>query len=452
MPGGFSHSPASWPFLLLLALLLPLSGCGLFSDSDQISRCRAIIAILHPDGTRIDVTGRTAEPGHVSIRYTTGEQGEKFNQILICRFGAFDEGRHRLLDEASTGRGPLGAAQILFINEFAFNDPAFFALAPKLTPSELSGLPRLSPGMGEALQQLSAQAPIPVIYALLAAAYALIYGLIGRINLAFAPFIALGGAAAGIGFLIAVTTDGTAIISGVIIAFVLAIGLGASWGDLTSKVIFEPMMRRPGQQVLVATAGLFIAMQEMLRLLQGERSVWLPSMTGGGLPIAVTESFVVTITPLTVAVTLAGFVPCLLLLALMRYSVFGRNWRAVADDPLAAELVGVAPHRMLGASFAIAGAMTGLCGFLISLHFGGMGFADGGPFALKALAGAVIGGIGSVGGAMAGGLIIGIVEGLWSSTLSIADREIAIFGLLVLFLTLRPGGLFGFADQRPRAV
>jgi branched-chain amino acid transport system permease protein len=436
----------------IAALSGALAGCGVFSDGDQASRCRAIIAILHPDGTRIDVTARESEPGAVSIRYTTGEVGGLINHSLVCRFGSFAQGRHRLLEEARTERGPLGPAQILFINDFAFNDPTFFALAPKMTPSELSGLPRLSSGAGEALQQLVAQAPVPVIYALLAGAYALIYGLIGRINLAFGPFVALGGAGAGIGFLMGAAGGGSSLIAGVAMALTLAVGLGAAWGEFTAKAVFEPLRARPGQQILVASAGLLIAMQEMLRLLQGERTVWLPSMTGGGVPIAVTQSFVVTATPSTLFVTLAGLAPCLLLVALLRFSAFGRHWRAVADDAQAAELVGVSPARILGASFAIAGAMCGLAGFLVTVHFGGMGFADGGPFALKALAGAVIGGIGSVGGAMAGGLIIGVVEGLWSSTLSIADREAAIFALLVLFLTLRPGGLFGYADQRPRAV
>jgi branched-chain amino acid transport system permease protein len=151
-------------------------------------------------------------------------------------------------------------------------------------------------------------------------------------------------------------------------------------------------------------------------------------------------------------VTLAGLAPCVLLLLALRYTDFGRRWRAVADDPLAAELVGVSPRRTLILSFTIAGAMTGFCGFLISVHFGGMAFADGGPLALKALAGAVIGGIGSVGGAMAGGILVGIVEGLWSSTLSIADREIAIFVMLAAFLALRPNGLFGYRDESPRQV
>jgi branched-chain amino acid transport system permease protein len=444
------------PILNRLALLILacafLSGCGLFTDSDQISRCRAVIGILHPDGTRIDMSARTVEPGVVSLRYTTGEIGKLTPHLLVCRFGSFDEGRGRLLDSVETERRTFGPAQIQFLNNFAFGDPAFFELAPKLTPSEVEGLPRLSPGMGEALQQLVAQAPVPVIYGLLGAAYALIYGLIGRINLAFGPFVSLGGIAAGIGFLMIIVTESGATLAAVAAACVVAICVGAVWGEFVSSVIFRPMLKRPGQQVLVASAGLFIALQEFLRLMQGERAVWLPSMTGGAVPIAVTEHFVVTVTPSAMLVTVAGLVPCLALLLVLKYSGFGRRWRAVADDAFAAELFGVSPSHILGISFAIAGAMTGFCGFLISVHYGGIGFADGSPFALKALAGAVIGGIGSVGGAMTGGILIGVMEGLWSSTLSIADREIAIFALLVLFLTLRPGGLFGFSDQKPRSV
>ncbi len=444
-----------WNFVRLLCCLgalLGLASCGLLTDSDQVSRCRAIIPILHAAGTDIDITAREAAPGQVKISYRTGQRDAAQDHEIICRFGSFERGDHRRLSGLATETGEFGAAQLLFLNNFAFGDPGFFELAPKLTPSELSGLPHLTPGLGEALQQLVAQAPIPVIYGLLAAAYALIYGLIGRINLAFGAFVALGGMAAGVGFLIIIVTDGAATIPAIALAMVMAVSVGAVWGEFTAKTVFEPMMRRSGQHILVATAGLFIGLQEFLRLMQGESAVWLPSMTGGAVPIAVTDRFVVTITPSAVLVTLAGLVPCLLVLGLLRYTGFGRQWRAVSDDPLAAELFGVSPGSMLAISFSIAGAMTGFCGFLISVHFGGMGFADGGPFALKALAGAVIGGIGSVGGAMAGGLLIGVVEGLWSSTLSIADREIAIFVLLVGFLTLKPNGLFGFQDHKPRSV
>jgi branched-chain amino acid transport system permease protein len=444
---------AGWQRLFLsCAACLFLSGCGLFADGDQISRCRAVISILHPFGAVIDVKGRSTEPGLVSIRYTTGEAGSMINHLVVCRFGPFDKGQHRFLRELSTERGPIGAAQIQFLNNFAFNDPAFFALAPKLTTSELAGLPKLSAGMGEALQQLVAQAPLPVIYALLAAAYALIYGLIGRINLAFGAFVSLGGIAAGIGFLIVITSDGDALLFAVASAFVLSISIGAVWGEFVSHAVFEPMMKRSGQQILVATAGLMLALQEFLRLAQGEAPVWLPSMTGGSLPIARTENFIVTMTPSAVLVTLSGLLPCVMLLFAMRFTSFGRKWRAVADDAFAAEIFGVSPRRVLALSFIVAGMMSGFSGFLIAIHYGGIGFADGAPFALKALAGAIIGGIGSIGGAMAGGLIIGVVEGLWSSTLAIADREIAIFAVLVLFLVLRPNGIFGFTDEKPRLV
>ncbi len=253
--------------------------------------------------------------------------------------------------------------------------------------------------------------------------------------------------AAGIGYLIVITTDGKALLPAIATAFVMAIAVSAVWGEFISNRIFEPMMARSGQHVLVASAGLLIAMQEFLRLTQGERSIWLPSMTGGALPIAITDNFVVTMTPSVMLVTLAGLIPCLLLLAFLRWSAFGRRWRAVADDPLAAQLFGVSPRRTLALSFTIAGAMTGLCGFLIAAHYGGISFSEGFPFAFKALAGAIIGGIGSVGGAMLGGILLGIAEGLWSSTMAIADREIAIFAMMVLFLTLWPTAFSAFGTR-----
>jgi branched-subunit amino acid ABC-type transport system permease component len=141
-----------------------------------------------------------------------------------------------------------------------------------------------------------------------------------------------------------------------------------------------------------------------------------------------------------------------LLLAVMRRTAFGRNWRAIADDPLAASLFGVDGRRVFAATFALAAALAGVAGFVMTAYYGGVGYGAGLVLGLKALVAAVLGGIGSVGGALLGGLAIGLAEALWSATMPIESRDIAVFVLLSVVLALRPGGLRGFGDLLPRRV
>ena len=183
---------------------------------------------------------------------------------------------------------------------------------------------------------------------------------------------------------------------------------------------------------------------------QGARDRWMPALFNQPFPLAVSGPFVVTVTPMqlgTAAVALAAAAGVLVVLGRSR---FGRHWRAFADDPQAAALVGVAPGRLLAATFVLAGLMAGLAGWIVAVYYGNVGFAMGTVLGLKALVAAVVGGIGSVPGAFLGGLLLGGTEAAWSALFPIEFRDLAIFSLLVAMLVLRPNGLFGFAEPLPR--
>ena len=118
--------------------------------------------------------------------------------------------------------------------------------------------------------------------------------------------------------------------------------------------------------------------------------------------------------------------------------------------PLAAELFGVDRGRVLLFTFALASALAGLAGYVMTVYYGTVGYAGGIVLGLKALLAAVAGGIGSVPGAFLGGLLLGCAEAGWSALLPIEFRDLAIFTGLVLLLVVRPSGLFGFAEPLPR--
>ena len=101
-------------------------------------------------------------------------------------------------------------------------------------------------------------------------------------------------------------------------------------------------------------------------------------------------------------------------------------------------------------TFALASALAGIAGYVMTVYYGTLGYAGGIVLGLKALLAAVAGGIGSVPGAFLGGLLLGGVEAVWSGLFPIEFRDLAIFTLLVLLLVCRPLGLFGFAEPLPR--
>lgn len=144
-----------------------------------------------------------------------------------------------------------------------------------------------------------------------------------------------------------------------------------------------------------------------------------------------------------VAVLFAG-----LQISVMRGQPFGRAWRACADDAGMAALCGVNVGRTISRTFVVSGAYAGIAGAIIAIHYGGVGFTMGTILGFKALTAAVVGGIGSLSGAMLGGLLVGAVETLWSAYLPVAGRDIAVFALLAFVLVLRPHGLLGLGPSR----
>jgi branched-subunit amino acid ABC-type transport system permease component len=206
------------------------------------------------------------------------------------------------------------------------------------------------------------------------------------------------------------------------------------------------------QPSLIATVGLSLFLMEYLRLVQSPVTVWLPPIWSEAWPIAKAGEFVVSLTPITAVTSGIGLLAASILLWLVKGTGFGRRWRAYADDAHAAALLGVDGPRLLLQTLALAGAMAGLSGMLIVAQYGGLGFAGGFQYGLKALIAAIIGGIGSIPGAMLGGFAVGLFETLWSAYLPIEVRDMALYAALIVFLIFRPGGLLGFKDPTPRPV
>ena len=401
-----------------------------------------MVPALNPSGATIEILGtRLLRDGRVGIVYAARGPGTKPAQhSIVCEFLQEEiSPGDRLANVWSDGQ-LLGDIRLTLLKRFWLktHDAAVADPEPFMRFGAVPELPRW---MAYALQHLLSALPLISIYALLAAAYALVYGLVGRINLAFGEFAAIGGYGALLAF--AITAASAPWWVALLASFVVGMWCAGMHGLVASRLVFSPLRHASGQHLLIATIGLAIFLQEYLRLTQGTALRWIEPILNQPVGVARSAGFVVMVTPMAMIVTCIAVAAASGLLLMMRWSRFGRYWRACADDSGAAMLAGVDPSRILLTSIVLATALAGVAGTISTVFYGGLGYAGGIVLGLKALIAAIAGGIGSVPGALVGGILIGSFETLWSALFPIEYRDLAVYGALVALLIWRPQGVLG---------
>ncbi len=459
---------ARWPAITLSLMVIAFvtlvmavrHGPGLWADAEQARLCRMLIPALFPQDDGIRVTGSEAGGGksvHVAFRL---ERNDLRAHLLSCRFAGvgYSAAKRDLVAVLVDGVG-LGEASFYFLKTGWLETQDAVAADPG-APADAEPWFDVSRGAAVALQHGINTLPRAGILALLALATALIYGLIGRINLAFGEFAAVGGVATTLAILVSVALGmpNPALNAGFALAVVVA--LTALAGAAVGGAILHPLSggalmgharaENSGQPIIVAGVGLMVAVQEGLRLAQGSGTIWLPPVDPAPILVASAEGFEVTAHLRLLVTATLDWAAVIGVLAFMRWSRFGRAWRASADDPLAASLIGIGDRRVLIGSSALATALAGLAGASVTLNYGGMPFSGGTMLGLTALIAAILGGIGSLKGAVAGATVIAIAQSIWSALQPIAQWELVSFAALTLFLILRPEGFFGIAGANDR--
>ena len=446
---------------LLISLLVLLGGCTQLVDSDAARLCRSLLPVLDGNADRVAIVRTIVSGGSgvaeravaIDYRTSTGTQALLVRRVT-CLFdappaGAVPQagaGAIANLSGVVTEAGALGPLRLHLLKQnwiasgtAATSDPAPFAT--------LGRVPEVPRRLAIVAQNGLSALPVISIYALLAVAYALVYGLVGRINLAFGELTILAGYGAFIGF--AALADGHGIAIAVAGALALGLFTGLANGAALGRWLVAPLAGRPGQHILIATVGLSLFWSELLRLSHGSSNRWIGPLFNRPLALLRNGDFVVTITPMALILPLVAGLAGVALLVLMQGTRFGRRWRAFSDDPMAAQLLGTDPQRLIFTTMLMASGAAALAGVLTTLYYGGVGFAGGQLVGLKALIAAVIGGIGSVPGALLGGIVLGLAEIIWSALFTIESRDPAIFTLLVVLLAFKPEGLLGVReDQR----
>jgi branched-chain amino acid transport system permease protein len=436
-----------FPALSVLLAALCLAGCSATLETDQARLCRMALPALTPEGTRIAIDSQRPDPDGrgLDVAFTAQPPGEEPEpHLAACRFR--EPGRPRQsrdLVSLTLDGAPLSETQLFFLIRYWLATPEGSAADPAPL-GDLGGAIRLPRSAAYGLQMALDGLPLSAIYALLAAAYSLIYGLVGRINFAFGELAAAGGYATAMAALALAGLPPAPLLAA---AFALAAVVACGWGFASARCVFIPLRRAKGQQALVATVGLALFLQELLRIAQGDRPSWMAPQLNQPFALARSGDFIAVATPMTFVSTVIALGVGLALVLMFRWTRTGREWRAYADDPLAAELLGVSPVAVTARAFALSGALAGLAGAIMTAAYGAVGYGLSATLTLKALAAAIIGGIGSLPGAFLGGLVVGAAEAGWSALFPIDDRDLAVYALLILFISLRPSGLLGARDN-----
>ena len=291
--------------------------------------------------------------------------------------------------------------------------------------------------MEQNLQQIVNGITLGSTYALIALGYTMVYGIIQLINFAHGE-IFMFGAFAG---LFVVTVLG---VHNLFIAILAAMLFCMLLGIIIERIAYRPLRKASRLSALISAIGVSIFLSTLMVLLRGANVTRFPQLVDA-TPFHIGPVIITKIQLVIIGV--AAFLMVALNL-FIKYTKTGRAMRACSQDADAASLMGVNNDRIISITFAIGSALAAAGGILVGLQFSSIHPYMGLMAGLKAFAAAVLGGIGSIPGAVAGGLFLGVAELLGVSAGFSQFRDAFAFAILILVLLIRPTGLLGRKIQR----
>ena len=303
------------------------------------------------------------------------------------------------------------------------------------------------------LQQIINGLVLGSIYALVALGYTMVYGILGLINFAHGEIVMIG---AMISLAAIQAMTGFALPGPVIVLMGLLIAIPACMllGYGIERIAYRPLRHAPRLAPLITAIGVSIVLQNIAMIIWGRQYIAFP-------PLLPEDTYTIagaSITLLQIFIFLLATAIMTGLIFLVQKTRLGRTMRATAQNPEVAGLMGVNVNNVISSTFIIGSALAAVAGLMVSAYYGLAHYYMGFLLGLKAFSAAVLGGIGNLGGAMLGGLLLGVIESLGAGyigpltggVLGSHYQDVFAFFVLILVLIFRPSGLLGErVSERP---
>jgi branched-chain amino acid transport system permease protein len=293
------------------------------------------------------------------------------------------------------------------------------------------------------VQQLINGVTLGSIYGLIAIGYTMVYGIIGMINFAHGDVFMVGSFIAMIAFLALVAIGVTAVPLALFLVLLIAMALTPLYGWTVERLAYRPLRGSFRLAPLISAIGMSIVLQNYVQISQGALVKPLPPLIPGGITLISSADFPVRLSNVQIIVIVTTLVLMTVFSLIVARTQLGRHMRACEQDLRMAALIGVDTDRTISLTFVIGAALASVAGIMYLLYYGVIDFYIGFVAGIKAFTAAVLGGIGSLPGAMLGGLLIGLIETFWSAYFPVEYKDVAAFSILALVLIFLPSGILG---------
>jgi branched-chain amino acid transport system permease protein len=280
------------------------------------------------------------------------------------------------------------------------------------------------------------------IYGLIAIGYTMVYGIIGMINFAHGEIYMISAYLTAITIAILAYFGIHQLFLVLSLTFIIAMLVTACYGWTIERLAYRPLRGSARLAPLISAIGMSLFLQNYVRVAQGARSQGVPALLDGVWRFG-NDKYFMQISHVQAFIIVTAIVSMAILTFIIHKTKLGRMMRATQQDLPMAAVLGIPTNKIISLVFVVGAMMAAVAGVLVSINYGSFNFHIGFIIGIKAFTAAVLGGIGSLPGAMLGGILLGLAESLFSGFIDVDYKDVFAFSILIIILIFKPSGLLG---------
>ncbi|MGG4605556.1 ABC transporter permease subunit [Paenalcaligenes sp. Me131] len=280
------------------------------------------------------------------------------------------------------------------------------------------------------------------VYGLIAVGYTMVYGIIGMINFAHGDIYMVSAYISAITLAVISFFGIQSVPFALLTTLIVTMAITGLYGWSIERTVYRPLTGTTRLAPLITAIGVSLVLQNYVQLAQGPNVQGVPILISGSFRLGDDDNFI-QIRLMNLIIIGVSVAAMAILTWMIHGTSLGRQCRAVQQDRKMATILGINSARIVSMVFVIGSVMAAIAGVLVTLSYGSFDFYVGFIIGLKAFSAAVLGGIGSLPGAMLGGLLLGVLESIFAGFVNSDYKDVFAFSVLVLVLIFKPSGLLG---------